>query len=75
MMILKGVAAIFIIMKMVETINDMQSALRHDHFMNKVDHTEFGLDEEGEVYYKIHMKDGSTIERDRYIYQEDFSWF
>lgn len=75
MMILKGIVATFIIMKMVETINDMQSALRHDHFMNKVDHTEFGLDEEGEVYYKIHMKDGSTIERDRYIYQEGFSWF
>lgn len=75
MKILKGVAAIFIIIKMVETINDMQSALRHDRFMNKVDHTEFELDEEGEVYYKIHMKDGSTIERDRYIYQEDFSWF
>lgn len=61
MKVLKGIAAVLIMMKMMETINDMQSALRHDYFMSKVDHTEFGLDEEGAVYYTFYMKDGSTI--------------
>ena len=75
MKVLKGIAAVLIMMKMMETINDMQSALRHDYFISKVDHTEFGLDEEGAVYYTFYMKDGSTIEQDHYIYQEDFSWF
>jgi hypothetical protein len=75
MKVLKGIAAVLIMMKMMETINDMQSALRHDYFMSKVDHTEFELDEEGAVYYTFYMKDGSTIEQDHYIYQEDFSWF
>lgn len=75
MKIFRGIATVFMVLKIAESINDIQSELRYSNFLKKVDHTEFKLDTQGRRCYTIYMKDGSVIKRDRDIYRGDFELF
>lgn len=75
MKVFKGIAAVFMMLKIVESINDIQSGLRYSNFMNKVDHTEFELDDQGRRRYTIYMKDGRIIQQDHDVYESDFDLF
>lgn len=75
MKIFRGIAAVFMVLKIVESVNDIQSGLRYSNFMKKVDHTEFELDDQGRRRYTIYMKDGRIIQQDHNIYESDFDLF
>ena len=75
MKVFKGIAAVFMVLKIVESVNDIQSGLRYSNFMNKVDHTEFELDDQGRRRYTIYMKDGRIIQQDHDVYESDFDLF
>ena len=75
MKVFRGIAAVFMVLKIVESVNDIQSGLRYSNFMNKVDHTEFELDDQGRRRYTIYMKDGRIIQQDHDVYESDFDLF
>ena len=75
MKVFRGIAAVFMVLKIVESVNDIQSGLRYGNFMNKVDHTEFELDDQGRRRYTIYMKDGRIIQQDHDVYESDFDLF
>ena len=75
MKIFRGIAAVFMVLKIVESIDVIQSELRYSNFMKKVDHTEFELDDQGRRRYTIYMKDGRIIQQDHDVYESDFDLF
>lgn len=75
MKIFRGIAAVFMVLKIVESIDVIQSELRYSSFMKKVDHTDYSLDNEDGHRYTIYLKDGSVIKRDHDIYRWDFGLF
>ena len=75
MKVFRGIAAVFMLLKIAESIDVIQSELRYSHFMKKVDHTDYSLDHEDGHCYHIYMKDGSVIQKDHDIYRWDFGLF
>ena len=73
--IVKSIGVVFVVLKIIESIDTIQSTLRYNNFTHKVDHTDFSLDNEDGKCYTIYMKDGSIIKRDHDVYRWDFEWF
>lgn len=73
MKVFKGIAAVFMLLKIVESIDVIQGELRYSSFMKKVDHTDYNPDNGHR--YTIYLKDGSIIKRDHDIYRWDFGLF
>lgn len=74
MKFLHGAAAVFMVVNVVKFIDFIQGGIRYNHFMSKVDHTDFAYDA-GKPCYTFHMKDGRVIKSDHDVHSWSFYWF